>query len=194
MYAVRKRYPELQDLLKAANAHLDWAEIDANPITISDAIIFKDFETVKQFVKRDPKSINQEANNFFGFTPLMVAIEGRELELARFLIEHGADVNHVVSDACQATPLHCAACEETKEILSLLLQRGADPNVYDEPRRMTPLLFAAKNGSADCVRLLLNHGADITARETYEHRSALMFAQQNRHASVVELLRKYGAE
>ncbi|KAK8134785.1 hypothetical protein PG984_006797 [Apiospora sp. TS-2023a] len=57
------------------------------------------------------------------------------------------------------TALHLAACEQSSEVVKLLLERGADPNVIDR-RGRTPLAEAAFWGRRENVELLLKHGAD----------------------------------
>ena len=45
-----------------------------------------------------------------------------------------------------------------EDIVSLLLQGRADPNMQDELGN-TPLMHAAMNGDVNMVRILLKHGA-----------------------------------
>ena len=57
------------------------------------------------------------------------------------------------------TPLHIAALWGDVEIVEVLLERGADPNVKDD-NGQTPLHIAAQEGHVDVVRVLLERGAD----------------------------------
>jgi hypothetical protein len=69
-------------------------------------------------------SVNHEAGD--GETPLSGAAQGKRLEVARFLLGKGADVNHQ-SHLGGETPLMDAAKSGNVEMVKLLLERGADP-------------------------------------------------------------------
>src|SRR5579862_8149292 len=56
--------------------------------------------------------------------------------------------------------LHLAEQENSQELVRLLLDRGADPNVRLS-NGMTPLMQAAGRGHAEIVSVLLNGHADI---------------------------------
>jgi ankyrin repeat protein len=102
-------------------------------------------------------------------------------QLVQFLIESGADVNHPLPDTGE-TPLHAALCKtgrpEFDDILELLLNAGANPNVVTKPgaetggfmrdvrtKGETPLHRAAAFGSERAITLLRNKGAIVDARD-----------------------------
>ena len=69
-------------------------------------------------------SVNHEAGD--GETPMSAAAQDKRLEVARFLLEKGADVNHQ-SHLGGNTPLMEAAKSGNVEMAKLLLEQGADP-------------------------------------------------------------------
>jgi uncharacterized protein len=102
-------------------------------------------------------------------------------ELVQFLIESGANVNHPLPDTGER-PLHAALCKtdrpEFDDILKLLLDAGADPNVATTPgvetggfmrdvytKGETPLHRAAAFGSERAITLLREKGAIVDARD-----------------------------
>jgi ankyrin repeat protein len=102
-------------------------------------------------------------------------------QLVQFLIESGADVNHPLPDTGE-TPLHAALCKtgrpEFDDILKLLLDAGANPNVTTKPdvetgafmrdvrtKGETPLHRAAAFGSEKAITLLREKGALVDARD-----------------------------
>lgn len=108
-----------------------------------------------------------------GWTALMAAAESGQREVARFLIERGADVNALAYHLevhVGVTPVFVATMGHHADIVELLLESGADPNVG-----ASPLAYAVLSGHASIVSLLLDAGADpegvaffSTAREAAE--------------------------
>jgi ankyrin repeat protein len=94
--------------------------------------------------------------NLAGETPLMLAAITNHLELAKLLIERGADVNKP-----GWTPLHYASTRGHRELMRLLLDNEAyiDSEAEDGT---TPLMMAAYGAPALAVKLLLEEGADPT--------------------------------
>ena len=80
-----------------------------------------------------------------------------ELEKARLLMDHGADIEAIDLEY-QSTPLGVAVRFGRPELVSLLLDRGADPNASGAPWS-TPLAWARKRGHAAIEKTLLDRGA-----------------------------------
>ena len=91
------------------------------------------------------------------WTPLhMAAIKGH-FEIAKLLIQNGADID-AKSEYHKETPLHFAVLYGYSKIAELLLQNGADVDAQDN-RKNTPLHEAAIEGYPEIVEVLLKHGA-----------------------------------
>src|SRR5438445_2801181 len=86
-------------------------------------------------------------NEIDGVTALYIACEAGNVELAKLLINRGADVNLPVS--WQRTPLYAANKGGYADIVKLLLDNGANPNQV--AKAQTPLHVAAENGCLQCV-------------------------------------------
>ncbi|KMT09921.1 hypothetical protein BVRB_5g121380 [Beta vulgaris subsp. vulgaris] len=91
-----------------------------------------------------------------GKTPLIVAAKDPGLfEVAKFLVELGANVNAICKGHDGGTPLHYAAKEGLENTVALLLTHGA--NVFVKNRdHQTPLDIARKNGRNIVVREIEN--------------------------------------
>ncbi len=100
----------------------------------------------------------------------MAASEGHR-ECLLSLLRSGADVNGFGESL---PPLLVAAEEDEMEMLRLLLDRGADPNVTDREGR-TALMYAADEGLRGPAALLVSRGADPGIRDR-EGRTALVHA------------------
>jgi ankyrin repeat protein len=90
-----------------------------------------------------------------GSTPLMLAVQGRRLDHARFLLERGADAR--AADARDFTSLHRAAEMGQLDMAQLLLANGASPTA--EAGVHTPLSLARGRKEAAMEALLAKAGA-----------------------------------
>jgi uncharacterized protein len=104
-----------------------------------------------------PKT-NVEIRTDHDESPLMMACLRGELELAKELIDRGADVNKP-----GWTPLHYAATNGHLDIMELLFANSAYIDA-ESPNGTTPLMMAAQYASAAAVKRLLDEGADPTLK------------------------------
>ena len=90
-----------------------------------------------------------------GLTPLHYALLADNPDMARVLLNHGANPN-VKDNKAGHTPLILAASKGYKQVAELLLMRGADVNAADD--RGTPLAWAIRTGNPGVADLLRQHG------------------------------------
>jgi ankyrin repeat protein len=121
-------------------------------------------------------------------TALMWAAD--DLEKARLLLDHGANVNARSDDL--RTPLMIAAARPgATAVVKLLLARGADPNPNPHPdAESSPLLEAVTAGDAETMAALIERGADVRAAG----QPALTVAVSLRCARCLELLAAAGLD
>jgi ankyrin repeat protein len=170
-----------------------------------------------------------------GVSPLLLAIMNANWDIAKQLIAAGADVNHW--DMFGEAPLGTAVDLRTRvdggrasidplnktkglEIVNLLLDRGADPNMqlFFKPahlrgaggggdvrngaatstRGSTALIRAANNADLEVVKILLEHGADATLymadRQTPIHAAIAGRATEAQALELIGILRKAGTD
>jgi len=89
------------------------------------------------------------------------------------------------------TPLFGAALNGHREIVELLLARGATVNVRN-PDGTTPIHYASQKGHFPVVRLLLDHGADSNSNNK-DGFTPLHEAAAFGHHEIAELLLAHGA-
>ena len=63
------------------------------------------------------------------------------------------------------TPLHDAVSRGHKEVIELLIAKGADVNAKDSTFGRTLLHIAAREGHKEIVELLLAKGVDVNAKD-----------------------------
>ena len=99
--------------------------------------------------------------NWHRFTLLHhMAAEG-ELAKAKLLLEHGADID-AIDDEYRSTPLGVAARRGQGAMVTLLLERGADPVTAGAPWA-APLAWATKKGHGQVAEMLTNAAAESRA-------------------------------
>jgi ankyrin repeat protein len=159
-----------------------------------------------------------------GVSPLHLAIVNANWDLAKRLIEAGADVDQW--DIFGEAPLFAAVglrsrydggrasidpLNETDglTIIRLLLERGADPNMQlffrpanvrgpTNTRGSTPLIRAANNNDVEVVQLLLTHAADATVymadRQTPIHAVLAGRANEKDALELIRILHDAGTD
>ncbi len=122
---------------------------------------------------------------------LFLAAEQGQNDVARFLLEHGADPNAHYKDP--ATALHTTARLGNVELARLLLEHGARVNPVEQ-NHSTPLDYAVGGTSKEMVELLFVHGATVQQKPhgywTIFHEWALGAGDTN----IAELLLSHGAD
>jgi uncharacterized protein len=104
------------------------------------------------------KDINIEAKDKDKRTLLHYAVIENKIDLAKLLLENGADSN--VNDKNQWKPLHFAAQNNNVEIAQVLIQYGADINAQDEfGNTVIWRAVFSSQGKGDMIRFLLSNGA-----------------------------------
>jgi uncharacterized protein len=140
-----------------------------------------------------------------GETPLLAASRAGNARGVRLLLGRGVDVNQPESFQ-KTTPLMWAAAEGHLDVVDLLLEAGANPNLQahvttlttrhnaDHPTGgFTALMFAARAGNDEMVRRLVARGADINLKNG-DNASAAMVAMYNDRFDVAARLIELGSD
>jgi uncharacterized protein len=106
-----------------------------------------------EFLIAEGADSNALAKNETGFTALTGAVSQNHNQIARLLVENGADVNHRYEAGF--TPLMHAAYAGNEELTALLLAHGADPDAKNSDGK-TALTFAQEKGNHKILNLLKN--------------------------------------
>lgn len=191
-------------LSKAEQEKLSKNQIDA----LYDAILMNKLDAVQELLEQNPKLANAKKGYEF---PLLKAVERDNKNLAKLLLQYGADPNEdigyyvhylniVKSEAVasviieyganvnhESNPLDKAIRANKYNIVKLFVDKGADV------KRGTPVISAVGAGGAnpvtdnDILRLLIAKGADINARDSDGH-TPLFRAYLNGDVQKMEIL------
>jgi len=174
MNAFYYRQVEVADLLAAAQTELD----------IFEATAAGKRGRVEEILAGDPGASSRFSPD--GFTALHLAAFFNREPIAELLIGQGADVRAVAKNAMRVTPLHSAAACHSREIVRLLLSKGAWADA-EQQGGWTALHEAARTGDLEMARDLLEHGAD-PHRKNEEGKSPLDLAAAQGQKEVFDLL------
>ena len=128
--------------------------------------------------------------------PLHLAVYEGHHRAVQVLLEHKPDVNS--QDYVGGTALYQVSFPRSHsrgrevDIVRLLLDHGADPNIPDNSHS-TPLHHASSSGLLDVARLLLSYGANIDEKDK-EGKTPLQVASEDGHHEMTKLLLEHGAE
>ena len=97
---------------------------------------------------------------------MMAAIEKKDAKAVMLILNGGFDPNTIPHEEADymaeddISPLNAAAFDGSTEIVRILLDHGANPNIHDG-WHADPLSAATRNDSLDTMKLLLQRGAEL---------------------------------
>jgi ankyrin repeat protein len=137
-----------------------------------------DVAAVKTFLD---KGTDVNAKTRYGATALSYACDKGHIELAKLLIERGANVN-AQDTFYNETPLGWAIYRKNVEVIKLLLDKGAKG--VDRV-----LMMGVMEGNKDLVKAALDKGGFMSQTLS----TALVRAEKENKPEIVEMLKKAGA-
>ena len=156
---------------------------DATPLHLAAA---SGHQGVIKLLIKAGASLNISDKN--GFTPLAYAVREGKIEIVRILVDAKADADFW---GTSHPPLHVASEQGGVEIMSFLLENGANPYTTDVSGN-TPLHLAARAGNRDAIQVLLDAGVDCDWPNG-DSATPLLLAAEKGHFDIMAMLCEAGA-
>ncbi|KAK6529963.1 hypothetical protein TWF281_009113 [Arthrobotrys megalospora] len=122
-------------------------------------------------------------------TPLSLAAHAGQYDIAKLLIERGADIHSICHKDLR--PIHQAVFSGKAEIVKLLVDKKVDVDAK-EIDGWSPVMIAAQIGNCNIIEILADAGANINSEAT-SGATALFMAAQQGHTAAVKVLLDHGA-
>ena len=177
-----------------------------------DAVFDRKFDKVKEIIESGFEGINENSGECYILHCIMDDNEDDDemIEITKYLIEHGADVNkiddyeddygHEHNDTGY-TPIHLAADNYNANFIKLLLENGADPNIQDNKNHYNALHHIVSGNvryldheedAIEAIELLISHDVNINA-ESWKHKTPLHLAIKSGLTKISKYLIEHGA-
>ena len=153
---------------------------------ILDAIRANDLEKVKTLIEYDKAVVKIQSG--YGDTPLHIAALVDNDEIAKLLIEHGADLD--VQNGSFYSPLMQAGLKVTK----VLIENGADIDFVSRNGQSTALSVALMRKEKEVAEYLFKCGAKLPEKESWLFRINLICAVKKGIIQYLETCLKDGLD
>jgi uncharacterized protein len=173
MLAAYHGHPTIAGVIASRTPHM----------TLFEAATVGDGEYIESLLSQDSSVVNDYSSD--GFTALGFACFFGHLGAAQALLAHGADPSLASRNALGVMPLHSALAGNHREIVELLVEKGAPVNAASA-EGWTPLHYTAQAGDADLTEFLLSRGARPAAGP--EGKTPAQMALESGHADLAARL------
>ncbi|KAF4989706.1 hypothetical protein FDECE_14621 [Fusarium decemcellulare] len=185
--AFKNGYEEVAKVLIKKTANLE----DHNGDSLFHWAIANGLEAVVSWVlQKAADCVDINGSDKGGHTPLMLALRNGGGEVAKLLIENGANVNASGRDG--QTPLMLALKNGNEGAVKVLIENRSNIDISEKDGQ-TPLMLALRNSLEAAARLLIENGADINVRYTRGW-TPLLLASGKGYEAVVKALIEKGAD
>jgi len=172
----------------------------SNKTPLHEAAKHEDYlDVVKALIKRGA-DVNAKTQS--GYSPLYYA-DSSNIEIARTLIENGANVNETTARNGETPLMHLASVSPNPDIVNLLIENKADINAVakngspvlafvSDYRSSSPKSIDSRN--PENIKRLLKFGCNPDSANTKDGTTALMYAINSENKEIISILLDAGAD
>lgn len=189
---IRTKFPELtMDILNKYKRNRTWSNyyikdlIQIKPRSARDAVVNGAYAERLDWIIVGLKN-GADINTYLGNYPIVIAADIGNLDIVKYLVEHGADI-HIAHDVS----LRTASEHGYLDIVKYLVEKGA--NINDVDIYTKPLSSASENGHLDVMKFLVENGADVHARNNEAIRFADTYYGGKNKDEIIDYLVSLGA-
>lgn len=176
-------------LNKGANVNTKIKQLHNSPILLV-SLLMKHDDTTIMLLKHGANPNFEMKKGKSRFSPLHLAIKMHKVNIAKAMIDAGADLE--ATDEYGTKPLHLSATENQNDIAKYILAKGGKIDTRDNKNR-TALHWASFFGYMDVVKTLVKNGADINAKSV-EGYTPLHAAEMKDNKMVAEFIKSHGGK
>ena len=170
-------------------ADLDTQSFSVRCTALMLACLSRRWDSIKNLLEAGS---NPDIRDSLGNTSLHAAVvAGCSKKIIRAIIDHDAHIN--ATNKFKRSALMLACMKDNKDVINVLFNAGADPNIPDATGA-TCLHYAAENiPCTEVYRELCSHGVDVNARNK-TNATALMLACVKGNKDVINVLLNAGVD
>ncbi|OMO66254.1 hypothetical protein CCACVL1_21243 [Corchorus capsularis] len=120
-------------------------------------------------------------------TAFVNAVQTGDLEMIQGMVEADPNTLKRTTRYGKLSVLHLAAIHGQIEVLSFLLDRCPNSDIFNR-HRQTPLMLAAMHGKTDSVKMLIQRGAYVLMFDSLQGRTCLHYAAYYGHFDCLQAL------
>ena len=156
---------------------------------IHDAVESGNIGQVKELIESNSDLL--ESKNNGGNTPLLLAALNGQIELFRYLLDKGANINAINNRG--SSILNLAAYNGQIEMMDIILELGFDID-FTSITGFTPLIHATFMGQADAVKFLIDKGASLSIFDSTYGGAPIHWSCVRANDETRDILLSYGAD
>ena len=192
---IRRTVSDNVALSRLVSSHLSKLSQTERDDALLQAVVDHEVTRMQQLLAAhaNPEYLSSSSSQYNGMSALHIAAMQGHVDSASILIDHHTGLNLRVK-ATGATPLYLATSANQPDIVQLLSDRGANPNIALE-NGVSPLHLSCERGYTSISKTLLAHSdnsADDTPKGRKSNQTPLCCAAARGHVDIVRILIKSG--
>ena len=142
----------------------------------------------------DDKKTDQKVTEKINPEDFVKAVKDNDIAKVKdYLSKDPTLIKAVTTDFLKETALAIAAFDGYKEIVDMLLQKGADPNVFDD-MGVAPIIGASRTNRAEIIEMLIKNKANVNIKTKSGEETPLHYAAEFNSGDAAKVLLKNGAD